>query len=345
MDREKYLLFKIYGVLSTNRTATIVPEKFESVTFSFYDKITINDFYCEDIFENKAKLILDQLVKTNILQIDNDKCYRLKVQQLNAVQLLNNEIYENAVDAILEKCFNYRCAFNSIVNQLKTKSPMIQIPLLINPHNNVMNELIRNNIIKPYRIKKRIDIESKIKDIFERPNTIPVFDYVCKQYQKLSGVEETDLAKTIKRILKKDSLSIDEFISSISYNLQYLSGSINVLEAPDSFFYSITEYIQKGDFSNYLEMYVFKLHCLDDLIRFNEKQYTWKMIIWTSAIFLFGVAQIIIGAFIESYSAGLFTHVAGALISEGFSDIMYAMGALHSGYFSLKQYANYKVCR
>ncbi|XP_058125006.1 uncharacterized protein LOC131285441 [Anopheles ziemanni] len=55
-----------------------------------------------------------------------------------------------------------------------------------------------------------------------------------------------------------------------------------------------------------------------------------------------GLAQIAIGGIIELYFAGFMAHVGAAFINEGVNDLMYAVGALKSGYFSWQEYGKHK---
>ncbi|CAF0921985.1 unnamed protein product [Rotaria sordida] len=67
------------------------------------------------------------------------------------------------------------------------------------------------------------------------------------------------------------------------------------------------------------------------------------MCISTAFIFILGIAQIVGDVYLELYSLGIGTHIAAGLISEGLSDIFYAISAAKSGYFSWSDYAVHKI--
>ncbi|XP_078051807.1 uncharacterized protein LOC144477954, partial [Augochlora pura] len=90
-------------------------------------------------------------------------------------------------------------------------------------------------------------------------------------------------------------------------------------------------------------MAVFFLNSLDYVLQFEEKRWTLKMQLNTAIVVLMGIGQIITGAVIEMYAAGVFTRVAAGLISEGLNDLFYAADALTSGYFSWKDHKKHKI--
>jgi hypothetical protein len=92
------------------------------------------------------------------------------------------------------------------------------------------------------------------------------------------------------------------------------------------------------------ELYVFHLLGFDHVIEMKEEKRSWKMIIRASLIIAFGVAQVALGAVIQMKFAGLMTHAASGLMSEGISDIMFAMSALWSGNnFTWSDYRRHKL--
>ena len=68
------------------------------------------------------------------------------------------------------------------------------------------------------------------------------------------------------------------------------------------------------------------------------------MIFRASAIIVLGIAQVALGALIQIKFAGLMTHVASGLMSEGISDITFAVSALWSGNnFTWPDYGRHKL--
>ena len=76
----------------------------------------------------------------------------------------------------------------------------------------------------------------------------------------------------------------------------------------------------------------------------TEQKWSWKMIFRASAIIVLGIAQVALGALIQIKFAGLMTHVASGLMSEGISDITFAVSALWSGNnFTWSDYGRHKL--
>ena len=70
--------------------------------------------------------------------------------------------------------------------------------------------------------------------------------------------------------------------------------------------------------------------------------YTVKMFFNTSIVVLLGLLQIAAGVAITLFTTGLMTNVATGFISEGVGDLIFAVSALRSGYFSWSSYWQHK---
>jgi len=81
----------------------------------------------------------------------------------------------------------------------------------------------------------------------------------------------------------------------------------------------------------------------DDVFSLSEKKWTLLPCLRTGASILMGVAQIAIGVLIEVYSAGFGTYVGSALITEGCSDLIFAMECAISGHCSWESYFQHKL--
>ena len=94
------------------------------------------------------------------------------------------------------------------------------------------------------------------------------------------------------------------------------------------------------------DLEVFDLIGFDDVIKLEEKKekWSWKMIFRVAVIIAFGIAQVAAGLLIQMKFAGMMSHVGSGLISEGISDVMFAVSALWSGNdFTWADYGRHKM--
>ncbi|XP_078051887.1 uncharacterized protein LOC144478038, partial [Augochlora pura] len=153
-----------------------------------------------------------------------------------------------------------------------------------------------------------------------------------------------DFENAVRRILdRRLVLAKPETRKTVAGTLQSLRSALISLEVPSIKLKSLVEFSGDGAFANIEEMAFFFLNSLDYVLQFEEKRWSLKMLLNTAIVVLMGIGQIIIGAVIEVYAAGVFTHVAAGLISEGVNDLFYAADALTSGYFSWKDYKKQKI--
>jgi hypothetical protein len=100
---------------------------------------------------------------------------------------------------------------------------------------------------------------------------------------------------------------------------------------------------QKVDNIN-TELAIFGLTGFDELVDLNEQKWSWKMIGRSVVIIAVGLAQMYAASMIGLASAGMMTNVSAGLISEGLSDIIFALSALRSGNnFTFGDYGRHKI--
>lgn len=119
------------------------------------------------------------------------------------------------------------------------------------------------------------------------------------------------------------------------------------LETPDASLQSI-EFAMRHERSDLVnvntELYVFQLVGLYHVIEMTEQKWSSVMIFRASVVIAFGMAQVAVGALIQMKFAGMMTHAASGLMSEGLSDIAFAMSALWSGNnFTWADYGRHKL--
>jgi hypothetical protein len=92
------------------------------------------------------------------------------------------------------------------------------------------------------------------------------------------------------------------------------------------------------------ELAAFMLAGFDDVIVLSEQKWSKWMLIRSAVVIAFGIAQVVVGVVIQLKTAGLMTNVAAGFISEGISDILFAVSALRSGNnFSWGDYGRHKI--
>ncbi|CAM4983670.1 unnamed protein product [Rotaria socialis] len=86
----------------------------------------------------------------------------------------------------------------------------------------------------------------------------------------------------------------------------------------------------------------FSLNGLENLIALEEQRYSWKFWRNFAIVVVLGVSQIVAGAVLEIFTAGVGTYAASFLINEGISDLFFAAGYLFNGYMTMSSYWEHK---
>ncbi|KAF6205681.1 hypothetical protein GE061_019854 [Apolygus lucorum] len=150
--------------------------------------------------------------------------------------------------------------------------------------------------------------------------------------------------KTAKKILNDLlELSSETTLTHIVSCLGRLKSNLHNLDVPSFGSEALTEAFPSGDFLNAQEMYSFISNGLGEILILEEKTYTLRMMLNTTLVICMGICQIAIGAIIDMWSVGAMTYVGNAFISEGISDIIFAISAMRSGYFSWDDYGKHKI--
>ncbi|XP_055382773.1 uncharacterized protein LOC129612941 [Condylostylus longicornis] len=309
------------GVINLAKAAMIDLSNIDSINFPSFDFITLEDFAKVDIKRNEAEKILLELVENNILKIKNageSTMYKLEIKYDEIENIhLNSSVYENSVQELLRACFTYRIAFQKLIKQKKENNSCIWINLASNPYSELLAKLLEARLFKlatVLRTKKSLNEEIK-----------------------------TILNNLKNRNLIDEKLCKEDIINNVTKILESVRSSLKAYKVPEFNLKELTKFFDQGDFSNVEEMENFFLNGLNDVIQLEEKKWTREMIFNTLIVISLGISQIIIGSIIELYFGGFATHLASGVISEGISDIMFAAGALKSGYFNWKDYGTHKL--
>ncbi|XP_038110503.1 uncharacterized protein LOC6051849 isoform X2 [Culex quinquefasciatus] len=163
IDPAKYAAFKELGAISFQRKTKFNLDqlKTKQVNFNHYDSISLEDFAMVNISQNDANGILDLLVRGKVLQKQdgNKELYKLHTDgsRINGIQLGEYKIYEVAVRGLLNLCFCYRIAYQSIT-RCANNGRAQDFPLISKPHRRILADLLHARILEP-AVSRFADIE------------------------------------------------------------------------------------------------------------------------------------------------------------------------------------------
>jgi len=154
----------------------------------------------------------------------------------------------------------------------------------------------------------------------------------------LIDVQKQAVVAFFKSLLKSRD-NVSTIISALKTRLSTIQG----LDTPDISFGDIHK-----SFSNTAQedddvLRIFKDNQCQWVIRTGEQQWSWKTITVVTTASLLGVAQIVGGAVLAVTSVGSLSFVASALISEGVSDLTFAVEGLYSGHCNFAQFCENKL--
>ncbi|XP_052563034.1 uncharacterized protein LOC120414033, partial [Culex pipiens pallens] len=159
----KYTAFKELGAISFQRKTKFNLDqlKTKQVNFNHYDSISLEDFAMVNISQNDANGILDLLVRGKVLQKQdgNKELYKLHTDgsRINGIQLGEYKIYEDAVRGLLNLCFCYRIAYQSIT-RCANNGRAQDFPLISKPHRRILADLLHARILEPAVSRFIVDI-------------------------------------------------------------------------------------------------------------------------------------------------------------------------------------------
>jgi len=315
VGQKNFKMLKDKGAIMSNRRASVVTSKIKNPSLPKYDSMTLQDLMDKvGISRSDAEDIIADMVQQNVLEKHKEHdMYSLKIKfdDIKMINLPNHPVYDNAVKEVLFACFIYRGTIQNIEEQIANNTADIKVKLMPKPHQCLFLELLEQRIIKPVTvaITDKDELEKVVKEVLHN----------------LKVMNPDDATKNVVRALNR------------------AASSLKSLKVPNCKLESFNTLSGEGDFGNIQERQILSLNGLDYLLQLDEKKWTWEMLINTGIVIIMGICQIALGTIIELYSVGLMTHVGGALISEGVSDLMYAVNALRTGHFSWKDYRQYKI--
>ena len=308
--------------LESNKLACINRENLILIQTELWGRVQLNDFKVIGLEQSDSEEVFTNLVSCGI--IDNDG----KIKNFTGKwEFPNCPLYEDEIITILQK----KSSINFICKEwLDPKSPnQSAITLLpMKPSRGLLDDLFSSRLIVP--------------------PSVPDNDTVNLQGDGVYGFLKNKVWSDDFHEKFPDSKDRDSILS-------YLRGkqaSYANLETPQATLKSLRHQLkesqagargQKVDNIN-TELAIFGLIGFDEIVDLNEQKWSFKMILRSAVVIVVGLAQVFAGAMIGLYSAGMMTHVSAGLLSEGISDIIFALSALRSGNnFTFGDYGRHKI--
>ncbi|CAF3355312.1 unnamed protein product [Rotaria socialis] len=317
---KQYQILEEQNFILLSKIAEINIDQLRKVSIEKFQSISPNDFMqIKGLNRTESKEIYDQLAQQNLIDQQTGK---LRTNNLQTIQFSKYEIYNQRIIAILK----YQCLYQSqildLLNQIDSQeNSMNNLTLSRDLHKNLLYDLETAFIIKPvYYDASCIDVSLfdsiLTKDYSEKLEKL--IEQICHIDKKIAKSVAKSLESTIGKLhyLSKANAHLNDFKENFNSNEQF-------------------EYIQEFD--------IFRINGLDHLMNTEEKKWTWNMWLSSGTILLFGCLEIIGGVYLELYTAGLGTHIAAGLISEGLNDIIYAGSAMKNGCFNWNDYFVNKI--
>lgn len=324
LENERKLVFKkevikeAYGEnyrfmkknFESNKLAMIDVDKLKTVNLSSFGRMDQALFrVAEGIVESEWQGLWTSLIEQKIIKNDGSAGDRFN-EKFDYPTCLT---YAHGINYLIRRTFLAERIRHRWIQSLNDQpendelflfSPAIN-EFLLNPHKSLLADLLEAHVIFPPTVPAVEINEDKLKKHFtDKTEYQRILDYLMSNRPTYACLETPDV-------------SLKPLEEAITYRRDLLSIAT--------------------------ELYVFHLMGFEHTIVMNEKRWSAIMIAKCLAVIVIGLAQVIMGAVVELYSAGWMTHVATGLCSEGISDIMFGLQALISGNsFTWANYGRYK---
>ncbi|PAV69759.1 hypothetical protein WR25_22867 isoform H [Diploscapter pachys] len=345
------------------------------ISFVNFDKLKKEHFALENIESTEVDAILTLLLNSKLISQQKD-CYSLNAKDLSNLSLPSEQsVYTPAMRSVLQSSFAYRLAFNRLLQQIEEKSWPVKIPLVHKPQQGLLWDLVYAGVLCPVQVEKDASAKAVVEDSYpEYFSKDALTSLLAVEIPGLSLSKAWDLLKSrefLKEALCSDTYTIKDKTVDIYENkllnnkmntllrsqmvlrkettrnsviatIEQLKGSIAALEVPQPYLQWIYEALGSRADGAVEELSMFMMNGLGEVIRFKEQAYTFKMFFNTNIVILLGLLQIAAGVAITLFTTGLMTNVGTGFISEGVGDLIFAVSALRSGYFSWSSYWQHK---
>lgn len=214
----------------------------------------------------------------------------------------------------------------------------------------VMKSLIRFSCCYQFAAQKmRVDNDLQVMDMLPCKTHVALMVDIAEDLVTMPKVIYEDTLSTEKSELKSfyrhlpvelhDEKSARQIVNIINRSRSVLIG----MESPEGVFVDISSKFEDASTDMLAVLNSFSLNGIEEMVSFQEKAYTAKMIWNTVAVIALGLCQLMIGVAIEVFTVGAMTWVGAGFINEGINDLMFAAGALWSGRFSWANYRTQKM--
>ncbi len=354
------------GIVLENQVATMrCDDEAKKIRLDAYDDIEETDFKeIIGVETEMSKQMFEHLLTEKVLakkggetELDSSK-----LDDLTCPDGL--EHFQTEFKNIVRRSFKYRLALEDV----RKHGHFGEVTLHSDPHHELWADLVANCIVEPALVDPELDV-GKLKGCLERaieessvqlpepdPDAKLTFaqqmavygvDGVLRAHKLLVGLSDNPkdrvFVEAMINQLKKAGMR-SEVASKLSDRLESARSSLPKLECPESKLKPLEECFEKEDLHRKAqELEASKANGMSDIIVLNETPWTAKAIKGMLIVAALGLAQIVLGVVITFFTLGWGTFVGGALVAEGFSDLIYAGQCAYSGYFSWKGYLVHKA--
>ena len=306
--------------LLSNKLAKLNIETLKEVQQKLGTRLTKEELINQiQIDESDANHIWKHLIKNEIIQEDGVLLELKDRFQYNGCPML-----EKPLQTFLDRKFVEKRICQSWLNDCGRNNTDIAA-LLNKPYRGLLDDLFRERLILPPHVPDDDTVDLSGDGMY---NFIKNKVWADEFHEEFPESKDRD---TILNYLRGNQASYA--------NLDKSAASLKPL----------AEQIQQANTAQKIdnistELAKFQIIGFDEIIVLHEKKWSKKMIFKAVAVLAFGIIQVAVGMVIQLKSAGLMTHVAAGFISEGVSDLIFALSALKSGNnFTWGDYGRHKI--
>ncbi|XP_049295316.1 uncharacterized protein LOC125770108 isoform X10 [Anopheles funestus] len=212
IGKEKFEMMVKKDIIRCNEMANVDRDMIASCKFSSFDSISVEDIVLRaNIAQVEAELIMQELINRAVLEREGESFVLNENFRGSEEELLPSyPLYEDTIRGLLSSCFAYRLALNHIKEQLESDSsadnPMLRIELKCNPHLQFFQDLINQNIIRPYIVNKA-DCNEILNEIFYLNKNYLVVE---RWFRKMLHISKPDSERFLNNVYRFAS-GVDTF--------------------------------------------------------------------------------------------------------------------------------------
>jgi len=354
----RYLYLLENGAIESIERAKFNVEKFlvlkENKIFDKFDEISRDDFKIIKSNETVNRII-EKLTERQILSSTEMDKFKFIYANFNLITessksdiLGEDSVYRSAIISLLRHKFSYRIALEVLANKIidNTQSGQSSIDttihLHINPHLNLLNELMSSKVIQMPKVNKdKVDDLNKIEKLELFQNAVASLS--SSSFEKTTTLDILkNLADDIKKNFKSIEKSLKSFVPALlNEELEILEVSFKSLED------ALKERVKSRgeevstEIMECLKMY--KCKGLDKIIIVQQQKYSsvyWQRVIVISAL---AILQVVAALLLLYLTAGASSYFSNILLQQGLSDIVFLIQSSTSGHFSWSDYGKQKA--